>query len=61
MTPTSKRFKVCAVIKYHVDVGTFGASSEEEAKTAAEQCARFAKISYSVPGGIYDLVAEEIT
>lgn len=55
-----KRFKVRAILKYHVDVGVFEADSEEGAKKTAEESDRFERISYKAPGGVYDLEAEEL-
>jgi len=52
------RFKVTAIIKYHIEVGTFAAGSSDEAQRLAEDTDRWHAISNNSRGGIYDTQVE---
>lgn len=58
--PSEKKFLIKAVIRYHMDIGEFMAASDEAAIDLAMQSDRYRVVSDRSPGGVYDLIAEEI-
>ena len=55
-----KRYKVTAIIKYHVDIGVFEAPNKEVALNLAMETTEWYRASQK-PGGVWDTKIEALT